>query len=87
MKASNRKPGLNYDRGHRVTGRYHMYKGDVYTAFLRGSLVIVGIILQFFVMLLLSLLMMRYSVLLYLLIELVAVIFAVILFVARRRLV
>lgn len=54
-----------------------MYKGDVYTAFLRGSLVIVGIILQFFVMLLLSLLMMRYSVLLYLLIELVAVIFAV----------
>lgn len=77
MKASSRDSDVNYNRGHRVTGRYHMYKGDVYTAFLRGSLVIVGIILQFLVMLLLSLLMMRYSVILYLLIELVGVIFAV----------
>ncbi len=77
MKLPNRDHEPNYDRGHRVTGRYHMYKGDVYTAFFRGSLVIIGIILQFLVMLLLSLLMMRYSVLLYLLIELVGVIFAV----------
>ena len=68
---------VKHDRGHRVTGRYHMYKGDVYTAVFRGSLVILAIIFQFLVMLLFSLLMMRYSVLLYLLLELLGVFFAV----------
>ena len=67
----------DYSRGHRVTGRYHVYKGDVYTAFIRGSLVIVGILLQFLVMLLLSLMMMQYSVLLYFILELFGVVFAV----------
>lgn len=77
MKKEKEVQRSDYSRGHRVTGRYHVYKGDIYTAVFRGSLVIIGIILQFFVMLLLSLFMMQYSIILYLLLELVGVIFAV----------
>lgn len=64
-------------RGHRVTGRYHIYKGDIYTAFFRGITVVVGIILQFLFMLLLSLLMIRYSILLYLILEAIGIIVGV----------
>ncbi len=77
MKRERDERDADYSRGHRVTGRYHVYKGDVYTAFIRGSLVIVGILLQFLVMLVLSFMMMQYSVLLYLLLELIAVVLAV----------
>ena len=54
-----------HDRGHRISGRYHMYKGDARTAFTRGALVIVALLLQFTVMLLSSLLVLRYAVLIY----------------------
>lgn len=64
-------------RGHRVTGRYHMYKGDARTAFTRGSLVIIAIILQFLVMLLGSFLMLRYALLLYTILEVIGVVFAI----------
>lgn len=66
-----------HERGHRVSGRYHIYKGDVYTSFFRGSMVIIGILLQFAVMLLGSLLLLRYSVLLYFVLELIGVVFSV----------
>lgn len=68
---------VRHDRGHRISGRYHMYKGDAKTAFTRGALVIVGILLQFAVMLLSSLLVMRYAVLLYVFLEIVGVVFAI----------
>ena len=66
-----------HKRGHRVSGRYHIYKGDFITAFTRGSLVIIGILLQFLVILLSSLILLRYSFILYIALELIGVIFAV----------
>ena len=66
-----------HDRGHRISGKYHMYKGDFVTAFTRGALVIIGIILLFAVMLLLSLLFLRYALLFYLVLELIGVVFSI----------
>ena len=72
-----REQTVRHDRGHRISGRYHIYKGDVVTAFIRGALVIVGILLQVAVILLLSLLFLRYAIAFYLLIELIGITFAI----------
>ena len=73
----NTSDGEKYSRGHRVTGRYRMYKGDVRTAFTRGILVIIAILLQIFVITLASFYLMQYSLILYFVFEVIGVIFSI----------
>lgn len=54
---------------------YRGYRGDAYTAFFRGMLALCGVGLQIAVMLLLSMLVLRYTLLLYLLLEIIGIFF------------
>jgi cardiolipin synthase len=74
---SNPENSKKYSGGHRISGKYRINKGDFLTAFRRGSLVIVSIMLQFAVLLIASEMLLRHALLLYLALELVGVIFAI----------